>query len=201
MLALFAASALAVFAPAHAAESCDQLRIRVRNELSTRLLLDSRRALTRTVQSMLTPAETVEFSTLSARFNSLSNDRGGLAERIALQDRARTLTRTATAHAGLRVLNPAQDSPFDAVVEEDDSPDGMQTVVELRSLLVMRDPRPHVTIWLLRQDSAHNPWGLVTLGLCADPAGDYASWRENGGPRVAGTLAAFIETRLPAACR
>ena len=189
-------------APASAAETCDQTRLRIKAELTSRLKLDARRTLARTVHAGLTPAETAEFTSLSARFNAVPHAGDGIEERFALQARARVLTRAATARAGFPPRNPANGSPYDAVVEENESADGLaESLVELRSLLVLRDPRPHVTVWLQRNDPAHNPWGLVTVGVGADPGDDYASWRGPDGRRVAGSLAAFVETRLPSACR
>lgn len=201
MITLLAVAALAA-SPLLAAESCDQQRARVKTELTARLGLDARRALARTVQAGLTAAETAEFAALSARFNSTPHSGNGIGERFALQARARELTRAAVVRAGMRPRNPAQGSPYDAVVEENESSDGFQeSLVELRSLLVLRDPRPHVTVWFQRQDPAHNPDKLVTVGLGADPGDDYASWSGDDGRRRTGTMAAYIETRLPAACR
>lgn len=199
---LIAFAALLAVAPASAAETCDQARQNIKAELTSRLKLDARRNLARTVQAGLTPAEAAEFASLSARFNAIPHAGDGIEERFALQARARVLTRAATARAGHPPRNPANGSPYDAVVEETESADGLvETVVELRSLLVLRDPRPHVTVWLQRNDPAHNPWNLVTVGVAADPGDDYASWRGPDRRRVVGTFAAFVETRLPAACR
>lgn len=197
------ALALAAAAPVPAAETCDAARLRARAETTARLRLDERRTLARTIQAGLTPAEGAEFAALGARFNAVPHAGAGIEERFALQARARALTRAAVARAGLRPRNPAQGSPYDAVVEERDSADdGLpESLVEVRSLLVLRDPRPHVTVWLKRQDPAHNPEKLVTVGVGADPNDDYASWTGPDGRRVTGTFAAFVETRLPPACR
>lgn len=192
---------LLLAAPA-AAETCAEARSRVEADLARRLRLDERRALAVGVQAVLTPLEAAELARLSARFNSVPHAGEGIAERFALQARAREIVRAAAARSGRPPRNPAHASPYDAVVEERASADGLpETLVELRSLLVLRDPRPHVTVWFQRQDPAHNPDGLVTLGVGASAQDDYASWRGPDGRRATGSYADFVTTRLPAACR
>ncbi len=190
------AAALACVPLASAAETCDEARARVRADVTTRLRLDERRTLARTIAAGLTPAENAEFAALSARFNALPHVGDGITERFALQARARELTRGAVERAGLRPLNPANGSPYDAVVERSDA-----SLVELRTMLVLRDPRPHAATWLLRRDAASNPWGLHIVGVASDPGDDYAYWFAPDGRRVGGSFAAFVETRLPAGCR
>lgn len=188
-------------APA-AAETCAQARARVEADLAARLDLPARRALTARVQAALTPLEAAELARLSSRFNAVPHAGEGIAERFALQARAREVTRAAAARAGHPPRNPAHGSPYDAVVSERDSSDGLpESLLEVRSMLVLRDPRPHATVWFQRQDPAHNPDGLVTLGVGATPADDYASWRGPDGRRVTGSYSDFVRTRLPAACR
>jgi len=200
MLPLLVAVLLAVPA-AYSAPTCDQERARISGELTVRLRLDERRTLARAVQAALTPLEASELAALCARFNAVPHAGAGIAERFALQARAREITRAATARTGRVPRNPANGSPYDAVVEERASSDGLpETLVELRSLLVLKDPRPHVTVWFQRQDAAHNPEKLVTLGLGADPAEDYASWAGPDGRRRTGTFAEFVET-LVGVCR
>lgn len=188
-------------APA-AAETCAEARARDEAGLAARHRLAERRALTAAVQAALTPLETAELARMSARFNSVPHAGDGIAERFALQARAREIARAAAARSGRPPRNPAHGSPYDAVLEERDSSDGLpETLLEVRSMLILRDPRPHATVWFQRQDPAHNPDGLVTLGVGATPADDYASWRGPDGRRVAGSYADFVSTRLPAGCR
>jgi hypothetical protein len=192
-----------LFAAAPAfAETCAEARARVEAGLSARLALASRRALAIRVQAALTPLEAAELRRLSTRFNAVPHAGEGIAERFALQVRAREITRAAAARAGFPPRNPAHGSPYDAVIEQRHSTDGLpETLVEVRSMLVLADPRPHVTVWFQSQDPGHNPDGLITLGLGASPADDYASWRGPDGRRVRGSWAEFVATKLPAACR
>ncbi|TPW20260.1 MAG: hypothetical protein FD126_1861, partial [Elusimicrobia bacterium] len=153
-------------------------------------------------QAALTAFEAAEMTRLSARFNAVPHAGAGIEERFALQARAREITRAAAARSGRPPRNPAHGSPYDAVIEERASSDGLpESLVEVRSLLVLPDPRPHATVWFQRQDPAHNPDGVVTLGVGATPADDYVSWRGPDGHRVRGSWPEFVTSRLPAACR
>lgn len=199
-----AAALLALLLPAAAAASdCSARRERAYRELAERWRLPHMRRIVKDVLRVTRLDEQELFFEWSRRFNSLPHEGAGAEERYALQKRARSLTRELTVRAGYRVSNPEEGSPYDALVAEIMAEDGQPDyLVELRSLLVLSDPRPHATIWPARMSSSHNPWRVVTYGLMDEALDDYVSWRpEPGGPRVSAPAGRFLDSLLPEDCR
>ena len=166
---------------------------------STYKLSDLRRV-TNTVIASMTPEERKEIADLSQRFNSTPFDTPEHQnEHFALQNRAHLIVRAVVTRAGFTISNPQEGSPYDAVIGEKISDDGYpEYTIEIRSLLIRPDPRPHGTIWLHREDPAHNPRHIISLGVMSEASSDYASWRSQAtGKRVSGTMAEFIRSLLP----
>lgn len=160
------------------------------------------RAVLMKVRGAASQMETTQLLTLSQRFNSIPHDTPAhQEERFALQNQARTLTRTLVSRAGYRLLNPAQNSPFDAVIEERQSDGILTSITEVRSLLIERDPLPHLTYWTPRTDPRSNPLRIVSVGVQANPAMDYVSWYPENSGRISAPLHEFVKTLLPADCR
>lgn len=184
-----------------AAADCDALRAKARGDFDAKYRTAELRMIVRRVNAALTPVERAEFAELSARFNAIPhNTPEHQNDRFAMHARARDLVRAATARAGFRLRNELP-SPYDAQIGEVRSEDGwVETIIEVRDLLAHSDPMPHVTLWMSRQDPAHNPGRLVTAGIMTDPKDDYASWRSATGPRTVGTIGQYLTTLLPAEC-
>ena len=161
------------------------------------------RGITSRVLAQLTSGDQAEFAKLSERFNSINHDTPEHQdERFALQKQARQLTRVVTQRAGYKLMNAEEGSPFDAQILEKFSSDGYsEYLLELRSLLVLSDPRPHLTLWMNRMDKAHNPWLIVTIGFAASAKNDYVSWRLLNSGRIVGTVDEFVKSLMPAECR
>ena len=189
--------------PAARAETCEQQNAARRQAFYSRYRVVEMRQITTRVLAHLTSAEREELLDLSKKFNSIPHDTPEhQLERYALQKRAREIDRAATARSGYTLLNPADGSPYDALIGEQDFPDGTTDyLIEVRDILVFSDPRPHVTLWMGRLDPAHNPDFIVTIGIMADPAGDYVSWKPQGGNRISGSVDQFIQSLLPPNCQ
>ena len=150
----------------------------------------------------VTAAEKEEFLSLQKKFNSLPHDTpDNINSRFEMQKRARVLVRQAVNRAGYRLLNPAEPSPYDAHIHTKVSSDGYnEYLVELRSLLVANNPLPHITIWMQRNNPAHNPWQVVTVGITDQEKTDYVSYRDKNGNRIVASKMDFLKSLLPAAC-
>lgn len=148
-------------------------------------------------------AEKAEFLSLQKKFNSLPHDTpDNINTRFELQKRARVLVRTAVSRAGYRILNPVEPSPYDALIGTKVSADDgyNEYSIELRSLLVEKNPLPHLTIWMHRNDPKHNPWSIITVGLTDTEQTDYVSFRKSGGERVVLSKIEFFKSLLPSNC-
>ncbi|MBI4346613.1 MAG: hypothetical protein HY553_07140 [Elusimicrobia bacterium] len=197
----FAALWIAAASPALAAD-CARARSELAAAVRSAYDVDRLRGVARRVAQTTTAAEASELATLSARFNATAHDTPAhINDRFAMQGRGRELARAITERAGYRFTNRF-DGPYDAVIEEwQDAQHIPAAVVEVRELLVLADPLPHVTVWVLRWDARRNPWGLVTLGIRPEAQDDYASWRGADGRRVSGSFDEFVSYRLPNGCR
>jgi hypothetical protein len=195
---------LAAFLPSIAsAESCEEQQLVLRQNFANAYQAEIYRVVTNRVQAALMANELAELTTLSKNFNSVPHDTPEHQDdRFKMQARAKEIVRMAVTRAGYRIMNPATGDPFDAIIGGKSSADGyLEYRVEVRSLLVMADPRPHVTLWLERFDLAHNPWHVVTVGFTAKGDADYVSWKPSGGARIQSTLDGFLKAQLPTECQ
>ncbi len=188
--------------PAYA-QNCEEQLQNIRTDFNQRFQPDIYKVVGNRVRAALKPEEVEEFLDLAKRFQAIPHDTPQHEnEHFALQARARELVRAAAIRAGYRLMNPAEGSPYDALIGGKTSEDGfVEYRVEVRSLLIMKDPLPHVTLWLERFDKAHNPWNVVTVGFMKDPADNYVSWQPNGGRRISTEMNAFLKAQLPADCQ
>ncbi|MBI5203172.1 MAG: hypothetical protein HY925_16395 [Elusimicrobia bacterium] len=190
-----------VFSVPVRADECDGLRLALVAKFEREFDVPGRREEERRVLGAMTPAEEAEFRALSVRFNAIAHDTPEhINDRFAMQARARVLTRTAVARAGYRLLNPLA-SPYDAVIAERSEDDVPAEVIEVRSLLVRADPRPHVTMWLKYQRARTNPWKVDSFGIFEDDENDYVRWRDSHDIKVEGSMRDFLLAQLPEACR
>lgn len=187
---------------AQATDCAQELKIltsQFNSRFSTTQLQDIRNQVT----AKVSPNEKSEFLLIQKKFNSLPHDSDdNINTRFELQKRARVLTRQAVARAGYRLLNPIEPSPYDALILIKTSPDGYNEYsVELRSLLVEKDPLPHVTLWMQRFNYVNNPWQVMTVGLTADEKTDYVSSRNANGERIVQSKLDFLNSKLPIECQ
>lgn len=182
---------------------CSLLLKEAEQNFDSRYQVPQLRQIVYKIHSAQTAAETQIFLDLSAKFKTFdSSKESDLNEMFALQKQARHLVRTNTARAGYQILNPEEPSPYDAVILEKDSSDGYaEYLLEIRSLLINADPLPHLTLWTQRNDSAHNPWHVVTVGVAKDPRYDYVSWYNQNTKRVSASKIDFLKSLLPKECR
>ena len=191
-----------LFAGPAFAQTCEEQYKALQTEFAQRYQPSIYKVVANRVRAALMPEETREFLDLSKQFQAIPHDTPEHQNKhFAMQARARELVRAAAARAGYRIMNSAEGSPYDALIGGKTSEDGnLEYRVEIRSLLIMKDPLPHVTLWLERFDKNHNPWNVVTVGIMKDPADDYVSWQPNGGQRVSMDVSAFLKSQLPAVC-
>lgn len=183
-------------------QDCNEQYRQIQQEFNTRYQPEYFKNIVKRVQSTATAEELKEFTDLSLKFRSIPHDsEDHMKDRYALQKRARIIVRAVVSRAGYRILNPVEPSPYDAVIGGKNSSDGNpEYLIEVRSLLVMNDPRPHVTLWLQREGKNYNPWSVVTVGFTASADQDYISWRPNG-TRISTTIEEFLKRQLPTSCR
>lgn len=165
--------------------------------------LENRRHQLINLRAGMSQQENTTFLNLSQKFQSIPQDsEQNMNDLFALQKESRHLVRSIAQRAGYRIYNPEEQSPFDAVIAEVQSADGFtEYVLEVRSLLIRKDPLPHLTLWSYRQDPAHNPWKMVSIGILPQAQSDYASWKNESGGRVSGTMKDFLKAQLPQECQ
>lgn len=185
------------------AQDCQQQFNQQKQKFYLRFKVSERRAITQRIIKNLTEAEGLEIKKLAQEFNNIPHDTPDHQDqRIVLQDRAKTIVRTVVTRSGYKIMNPAEGSPFDAQIGEIFSSDGYsESIIEVRSLLILGDAFPHLTIWMNRFGPVQNPWKVVTVGIMNDAFNDYVSWMPASGPRVSASLDTFIKTLLPTQCR
>jgi len=187
-----------------ATSTCEQQFAAVETRFIQHFRIESLRLATQTVQNVLAHHEIVEFFELAKQFDAIPHDSPEhVAERFRLQSEAKKITRMAAARADYPLLNPATGSPYDAVIKQIYSTDGiLETSHEIRGLLIQQDPLPHLTLWMHRNDQTHNPWHVISIGVTAEPSRDYASWvNATSSIRETGSIRDFLKTWLPASCR
>lgn len=184
-------------------QTCDQQFQSLKKQIYLKYSLEGSRELLTKIHQSMTKDEIDEFASLSEKFKSIPLDTNeNMNELYALQREAKKRVRTVTARAGFNILNPELGSPYDALIREVKGADGYpERGIEVRSLLIAKDPRPHITHWTYRQNHPSNPWGIVSLGIQTDSSQDYASWITADGTRATGKMAIFIQTLMPAECR
>ncbi|GIL17693.1 MAG: hypothetical protein BroJett040_14440 [Oligoflexia bacterium] len=185
------------------AQNCEQQFIDLKNKIYYRYSLEEKRKILERVRLAMTTSENEELSSLANKFKSIpadSNDH--MNDLYILQNEARRIVRTVTARAGFKVLNADQGSPFDALIGEKTADDGFTDYyIEVRSLLIRKDSKPHVTIWAYRENPKINPWKMISIGVVESSDQDYASWRGADGVRSIGLMKDFIKSQMPLACQ
>lgn len=189
---------------AHEGNNCSIKRAELEKNIHDKYKVDYLRALTRTVDKNLEKSEYERLIELSTLFNSISHDTPEHQNlRIKYQLEAKDITQAVAVRSGFKLIDPTPDSPFDALIEEVNSSDDgyVEYDIELRDLLVLPTPLPHVTIWLQRRDTLHNPYSIINYGIMPDSKEDYISWRDSNSKRVFTTFDEFIYRHLPAECQ
>ncbi len=185
------------------AQDCPSKLQSLKSVIYTKYDIEKKRNQLVQLRARLTQQEQQTFLSLSQKFKAIPPDsEQNMNDLFALQNQSRRLVRSVTQKAGYRILNPEEQSPFDALIEQKTSSDGfMETVLEVRSLLIRQDPLPHLTIWSYRQDPAHNPWKMISIGIMPQQISDYASWADANGKRVSGTMKDFLKAQLSEDCQ
>lgn len=180
------------------AQTCDAQFNVMKQRFYARYKISERRKVTQAVIRKIKDSEHLEIKKMAIEFNSIPTQQD---RRVALQSRAKQMTRGFVTRAGYKILNPAEGSPYDAKIGEVFSNDGYsESVIEVRSLLIYKDAFPHVTIWMNRFGPVQNPWQIVTIGIMNDSINDYVSWKSVDGRRVSDSVDNFIKTLLPSQC-
>lgn len=183
--------------------TCTQEYDLLKNKLEAKYSLSEMRKVTVRVNKALSSQQFQELMTLSKKFNSIAHDTPEhIQDRFAMHARAREIVRTVTAKAGYRVLNKLPDS-YDAVIGYRYTSDWVfDYVLDVRNLLVMADPRPHLTLRMSRMDSKHNEWLISSISLTPNPQDEYMSWYPNiNSNRVVGSINQFLKSKLSAHCQ
>jgi len=155
------------------AKDCESQRAALKNELYSNYQLNEKRIITKNVINNLTEKEHLNLFELSEIFNSISHDTPDhQTDRYLLQDKAKMITRAAVTRSGYTIINPDSGDPFDALIEEVDSTYG----IDVTTLLVLKTPLPHVTLWFYRRDPQHNPYKIISLKIKNDPQEDTVTW-------------------------
>ncbi|MDO8803131.1 MAG: hypothetical protein Q7R35_01755 [Elusimicrobiota bacterium] len=186
---------------AEARLTCEEQLSSLEADFYRQMKIEKMRETTRLVRKQSTPAETARFASLSEAFKAVPA--GNMEDLYALQEKAKLMARAIVKRAHFPLLNPESGSPYDAQISEKYSEDGfLESTMEIRSLLVLADPQPHLTFWMHRNDPAHNPRLIINLGITGDKSQDYASWtsRENY-TRRSGSMLDFLKTFLPLNCQ
>lgn len=181
-------------------ETCDEKVLHVKNQIYQKFQIEKRRQITEKILSKMNSLESVELKELSRQFNLLPHTPENANEKYALQNQARSKTREYTQRAGYRLLNPPTANPYDALIEQTKDRDGFaEFSVEVRSLLILADPLPHATLWVHSQNTAKNPWKIVSIGIREQAPKDYASWMTNHG-RATGSIDDLARSYLGETC-